>query len=107
MENAEKKFTKYPAENDGQVASFVEGVAIMLQRFPKEWFLSPSTAIFEGHEMPVPSDWDRYLTISYGDYMKLPPEKDRVYRHDTVFVDLEHGYKRYRGIKYYTQGKEA
>ena len=26
----------------------------------------------------VEKDWDEYLTISYGDYMKLPPVEKRV-----------------------------
>ena len=28
--------------------------------------------------MPVPEDYDKWLTISYGDYMQLPPETQRV-----------------------------
>jgi lipopolysaccharide cholinephosphotransferase len=33
--------------------------------------------VFEGHEFPAPNNPDRYLTAVYGDYMTLPPEKDR------------------------------
>jgi len=96
----EELLSQYRIATHPLVASFGEGLAIMCQRFPKEWFLNPGTAMFEGHEMPVPADVDSYLTISYGDYMTLPPEEERIPRHDTVFMDLEHGYKQYRGIKY-------
>lgn len=97
---AEKQVVKYGTKNHSLVASFGEGVAIMLQRFPKEWFLKPGFADFEGYRMPVPANVDEYLRISYGDYMKLPPEEEQVCRHDAVFIDLEHSYLQYRGIKY-------
>ena len=99
---AEKGITRYDVRDHALVASFCEGVAIMLQRFPKEWFLEPAYAEFEGVSMPVAADVDRYLTISYGDYMQLPPEEERVCRHDTVFMDLEHSYEQYRGVYYLT-----
>ncbi len=65
----------------------------MRQRFPIRWFRHPAYLEFEGHQMPVPEDYDKWLTISYGDYMQLPPPEERVYRHDAIFIDLEHSYK--------------
>ena len=38
-------------------------------------------AMFEGIECPIPSGYDRLLTISYGDWKKLPPENERVSHH--------------------------
>ena len=96
----EKMHSRYKVSEHALVASFGEGLGIMKQRFPKEWFLQPGKAMFEGHEMPVPADVDAYLRISYGDYMQLPPEEEQIPRHDAVFVDLEHGYQQYKGIKY-------
>ena len=32
---------------------------------------------FEDKSYPVISSYDKYLTLRYGDYMQLPPEKDR------------------------------
>ena len=40
-----------------------------------------SVVTFEGHEMYGPSDVDAILTKLFGDYMTLPPEKERVNRH--------------------------
>jgi lipopolysaccharide cholinephosphotransferase len=50
--------------------------------------------------LPVPADVDKYLTISFGDYMQLPPEEDQVARHSAIFVDLENCYTKYKGIHY-------
>ena len=38
--------------------------------------------VFEGHTFNAVKDYDSYLKHAYGDYMKLPPEKDRVPKHD-------------------------
>lgn len=39
-------------------------------------------------------------------YAAAPPE-ERVYRHDAVFIDLEHSYKQYKGIHYCVDEKKA
>lgn len=56
---------------------------------------------FEGEMMPIPSGYDECLKLSYGDYMSLPPEKDRKPATDNlVFYDLDHSYKDYKGTYY-------
>lgn len=37
---------------------------------------------FEGLMLMCPLKYDEVLTVHYGDYMKLPPENERVYRHE-------------------------
>ena len=37
---------------------------------------------FEGQLFPVPGNAEELLTRVYGDYMKLPPESERVTHHD-------------------------
>ena len=104
---AEKRLSRYSLADAEYVSSFGEGATIMRQRFPIRWFRHPAYLEFEGHQMPVPEDYDKWLTISYGDYMQLPPPEERVYRHDAVFIDLEHSYKQYRGIHYCVDEKKA
>ncbi len=98
--DAERRIAKYNGKGTGLVASFGEGTSIMRMRFPQEWFEQPTYLDFEGHSMPVPADTDQYLKISFGDYMQLPPEEERVARHNAVFIDLEHSYTQYKGIHY-------
>ena len=50
-------------------------------RYPKEWFSNSTEVEFEGMTFLAPGEYDKVLTQFYGDYMKLPPEKDRI-RHD-------------------------
>ena len=45
---------------------------------PKRWFLHTKDFEFEGHVLTGLADFDEYLTFSYGDYMSLPPEEQRV-----------------------------
>ena len=104
---AEKRLSRYSLADAEYVSSFGEGATIMRQRFPIRWFRHPAYLEFEGHQMPVPEDYDKWLTISYGDYMQLPPPEERIYRHDAVFIDLEHSYKQYKGIHYCVDEKKA
>ena len=97
---AERRIARYGTQNCDLVASFGEGTSIMKMRFPTEWFRRPAVMDFEGHPMPVPADVDEYLRISFGDYMQLPPEEDRVARHNAVFIDLDNSYTKYKGIHY-------
>ena len=49
----------------------------------REIYGEPSKVSFEGELFDAPSDCDKYLTNIYGDYMKLPPEDQRVPLHTT------------------------
>lgn len=49
--------------------------------FPREWFDETIMMPFDKYEFRVPKEYDRVLRHEYGDYMKLPPEKDRVGHH--------------------------
>ena len=52
--------------------------------FPKQLFQEYTTLPFEGHNFKAIKGYDEYLRILYGDYMKLPPEEERVGKHGIV-----------------------
>lgn len=47
---------------------------------------------FEDDFYPVPGNTDKYLTVMYGDYMKLPPEDKRYVKHDIICFDTKNNY---------------
>lgn len=49
--------------------------------FKKEWYKKADRVRFEDCELDCPVGWDNILKVLYGDYMKLPDEKDQVYAH--------------------------
>lgn len=72
-------------------------------RYPDSWFFPVKWVEFEDIEVPVEADPDKYLTATYGDYMKLPPIEQRVFHHGYAVIDFENSYTKYRG-KYYCKG---
>lgn len=46
--------------------------------FEKETIFPLKTMKFEGREFFVPNDTDKFLRITYGDFMKIPPPKNRL-----------------------------
>lgn len=64
--------------------------------FPKDVYLGcPQLVEFEGVMLKAPHDYIRYLEIKYGDYMTLPPEKDRQGHGDDMIIDLNNSYEMY------------
>lgn len=64
-------------KNSRSVAILTDPHVFEKQLFPRECFMTPKRLMFEDAEFSCPSDPDMFLTIRYGDYMKLPPEDQR------------------------------
>lgn len=61
-------------ERSGECAAFS---SVNGQAFPVDDIFPPAPASFEGHELLVPRRADHYLTLSFGDWRKLPAPEDR------------------------------
>ncbi len=49
--------------------------------YDRAWFDGVTELSFEGHPVPVPIGYDAVLRTMFGDYMQLPPERERVTHH--------------------------
>jgi lipopolysaccharide cholinephosphotransferase len=49
-------------------------------------------AEFEGYRFPIMRGYDNFLRTRYGDYMKIPPEEDRV-THSPYYVSFDSEYR--------------
>ncbi|MHB8397569.1 MAG: LicD family protein [Candidatus Limnocylindrales bacterium] len=52
---------------------------------PKSWFGQAESLPFEDMLAAAPTQWHRYLTHVYGDYMQLPPEVERASHHGATW----------------------
>lgn len=69
-----------------------------------EDFIEGIEVPFEDTVMSIPSGYDRYLKMDFGDYMTLPPEDKRRGGHPAAILDLHKSYKEY--VKEYAECKK-
>lgn len=81
LEKIDKRAQKY--NGTGQDYLAVTGWEFTLPPDKKELIIGETERKlpFNGVEMPVPYEYDAILKAQYGDYMKLPPEEERIGNH--------------------------
>lgn len=52
---------------------------------------------FEDGEFMCVAGWDDHLKRKFGDYMQLPPESERDWKHHPIIIDFEHNYEELNG----------
>ena len=97
---AEKRMTKFSFDDCEKVTELTTRYQYMRNEYPRAAFETAIRVPFEDFMMPVPAGYDTYLKMAFGDYMKLPPEHERVPRHDAVYIDTHSSYKKYKGQYY-------
>lgn len=60
--------------------------------YSKHWFGEGLEVPFEDTTIIIPSDFDSYLTMEYGNYMTPPPVDQRVSNHGHYFLDFDKHY---------------
>lgn len=83
-----KLFTKQILKAETGNPTHVTDVSFYYNKFfPKEYFKDIIELKFEHLTVKIPREYDNFLRIIYGDYMKLPPEEDRV-DHNGYCIDF-------------------
>ncbi len=103
---AEKQMIKYKIEDCEYITELCSGPYYMKKKYPKEAFEAAVYKDFEDTKMPIPVGYDSYLRIAFGDYMKMPPKEKQKAHHDSKFLDINHGYKQYKGVHYCVEDKK-
>ena len=86
------------SSNTGYISSLYGDEANI--RYPADWFFPTQKVPFEDIVVPVEAKPDKYLKMTYGDYMELPPPEKRFFHHSYVCVDFDQSFMHYKGIKY-------
>ena len=81
--------TQYDFDNSKFVGAIESIWNSRKNRYKKEWFNNITKLQFEDTFFNVPQNYHEILSTVYGDYMKLPPEIDRVplHKHNTFWRD--------------------
>ena len=58
------------------------------EMYPREWMGEGVTLSYEGLAINVPTEWDKVLKHTYGDYMTLPPVERRGMQHCITVLKL-------------------
>ena len=82
LKRSDKLHALYPYETCKYTSSAISLYNMKNERFLKEWFDETVSLPFEGYELKAPKHYHEILTQKYGDYMRLPPEAQRVSRHE-------------------------
>lgn len=81
IENEQDKLRKYDFDKSPYVVSTF-GMKGEKEIIEQKYFSKAIKMKFVDREFMVPIGYDEYLTQMYGDYMKLPPEEQRISPHD-------------------------
>ncbi len=82
--------THYSYDASDYVGNISDGMYGERQVLDKKWLGKGTYLPFENIMVPVPEDYDNYLSHLYGDYMKLPPQ-DKQKPHHTFIAYWKDG----------------
>jgi len=87
-----EKVTKYNHRQDLETVA-IETMASLRKPFAPDMLDAYVDLPFEDGEFMCYAGWDDHLRRKFGDYMQLPPEEDRAWRHHPIIIDFEHNYE--------------
>ena len=91
-ERAEKSIRRWNGNATLQYV-FPNTIGCSRKLYPANLFENLKAMEFNGKQYMCAADPDTMLRIEYGDYMQLPPEEERVWKHHPILIDFEHNYE--------------
>lgn len=88
----EKSLSRKSPEK-GEYKCFSSMIALSTLPYSSNMFDDLEEIEFEGRMFMVTSIAEEVLNKIYGDYMQLPPEEERVWKHHPILIDLEHNFE--------------
>lgn len=86
-----KKITRYKTcKGYNMVAT--ETIEMLNILYPSGLFDNMSKLKFENNEYSCFAEARKYLKLTYGNYMQLPPVEERVWKHHPIILDFEKNY---------------
>ena len=77
-----RQITRKPYDDSKYIGNLIWGTYDVIEIYDRELFKESVYIDFEGERFRAPNRFNDILTKLYGNYMKLPPEKDRIPHHD-------------------------
>ncbi len=68
-------------------------MAFCKQYYPENLFDTLMLHDFNSKQYFITSNYDGFLNTMYGDYMQLPPESERVWKHNPIVISLSSNYE--------------
>lgn len=87
-----QKITQYNSCVDLEIAA-IETMASLRKPFAPDMLDDYVYLPFEDGEFMCFAGWDDHLRRKFGNYMQLPPEEERTWRHHPILIDFEHNYE--------------
>lgn len=91
-QNTLRKIIRYDDRRDLEVAA-IETMASLRKPFVSDMLDVYVDLPFEDGAFMCFAGWHDHLRRKFGDYMQLPPEEDRVWKHHPIIIDFEHNYE--------------
>lgn len=91
-QNTLKKITKFNHRQDLETVA-IETMASLRKPFAPDMLDAYVDLPFEDGEFMCYAGWDDHLRRKFGDYMQLPPEEERTWKHHPIIIDFEHNYE--------------
>ena len=85
------KLTAYDSDKSLEVSS-TSCLGGVIRPFPPSFWNGNCVLMsFEDAQFPCAPGWDDALQHEFGDYMQLPPEESRLWKHHPIVLDFEKG----------------